>query len=116
MIQAWLTASGLLLDFAGFCLLLREWWLAFFFEGSQMNRALQRAQEQSHQTFVYEHADEDRRRQMRVFEEQKERMRRQNDRNLHVSTREMRMRVFLIAAVMIVLGFALQIAGAWPMG
>ena len=36
MHQQWLTVLGLGLDFFGFCLLLREWWLAFFHESSEM--------------------------------------------------------------------------------
>ena len=46
MIQQWLTVSGLALDFAGFAMLLREWWLAFYNEGRQieMEEQLQRMQ------------------------------------------------------------------------
>ena len=36
MTQQWLTRLGLALDFAGFMLLLREWWLAFFNERRQI--------------------------------------------------------------------------------
>jgi len=36
MIQSWLTIGGLAFDFSGFALLLREWWLAFFNEGMQI--------------------------------------------------------------------------------
>ena len=36
MTQQWLTVLGLALDFAGFMLLLREWWLAFFNEERQI--------------------------------------------------------------------------------
>ena len=36
MTQQWLTTLGIALDFAGFMLLLREWWLAFFNEGRQI--------------------------------------------------------------------------------
>jgi hypothetical protein len=36
MIQSWLTIGGLVFDFSGFALLLREWWLAFFKEGLQI--------------------------------------------------------------------------------
>ena len=34
--QAWVTVAGLTLDFLGFVLLLREWWLAFFSEAAQL--------------------------------------------------------------------------------
>jgi hypothetical protein len=36
MTQQWLTVVGLGLDFTGFMLLLREWWLAFFNEQRQI--------------------------------------------------------------------------------
>ena len=36
MIQSWLMIGGLAFDFAGFALLLREWWLAFFNESRQI--------------------------------------------------------------------------------
>ena len=36
MTQQWLTVAGLGLDFAGFMLLLSEWWLAFFNEARQI--------------------------------------------------------------------------------
>src|SRR5262245_38690787 len=41
MTQQWLTTLGIAVDFAGFMLLLREWWLAFFNEGRQMQMAEQ---------------------------------------------------------------------------
>ena len=45
MSQQWLSVLGIALDFAGFALLLREWWLAFFNEGRQleMEEQLERA-------------------------------------------------------------------------
>ena len=41
MTQQWLTVLGLALDFTGFMLLLREWWLAFFNESHQLEMAEQ---------------------------------------------------------------------------
>jgi hypothetical protein len=34
--QQWLSVAGLGMDLVGFALLLREWWIAFFNEGHQI--------------------------------------------------------------------------------
>jgi hypothetical protein len=112
MTQQWLTTLGIALDFAGFAMLLREWWLAFFNEGRQMQLAEQL----------------DRARAMRNMRprapgernpfEQLDRM--QDDsairtaRAEHRSAMAARRGVFLLATALIVSGFALQLAGAWP--
>jgi hypothetical protein len=112
MTQQWLTTLGIVLDFAGFMLLLREWWLAFFNEGRQMQMAEQL----------------DRARAMRDMRsramggrnhfEQLDRM--QDDtairraRSEHRTALAARRGVFLLATVLIVAGFILQIVGAWP--
>lgn len=112
MTQQWLTTLGIALDFAGFMLLLREWWLAFFNEGRQMQLA--------------EHLDRMRAmRNMRTSApgernpfEQLDRMQDENAirnaRAEHRAALAARRGVFLLATALIVLGFALQIVGAWP--
>jgi len=112
MTQQWLTVVGIALDFAGFMLLLREWWLAFFNEGRQMQLAEQL----------------DRVRTMRNMRPLKpgerspyEQLDRYSDENAVRKAREehraalgARRGVFLLATALIVSGFVLQIAGAWP--
>jgi hypothetical protein len=112
MTQQWLTVVGIALDFAGFMLLLREWWLAFFNEGRQMQLAEQL----------------DRVRTMRNMRPLKpgerdpyEQLNRSADEHAVRKAREehraalgARRGVFLLATALIVSGFVLQIAGAWP--
>jgi hypothetical protein len=112
MTQQWLTTLGIALDFAGFMLLLREWWLAFFNEGRQMQLAEQL----------------DRMRAMRNMRrrapggrdpfEQLDGMQDQNAirnaRAEHRAALAARRGAFLLATALIVLGFALQLVGAWP--
>jgi hypothetical protein len=112
MTQQWLTVLGLALDFFGFMLLLREWWLAFFNEARQMQLAEQF----------------DRMRAMRNMRprapgernpfEQLERMQDDNAtrqaRAEHRTAMAARRGVFLLATALIVVGFVLQIVGAWP--
>lgn len=113
MLQPWLTVVGIALDFAGFMVLLREWWLAFFNEARQM----QLAEQLDRMRFVrtlrpikpgernpYESLD-------RFADEQAMRKAREE----HRAALAARRAVFLLASGLIVVGFALQLAGAWPL-
>jgi uncharacterized membrane protein len=112
MTQQWLTVLGLTLDFAGFMLVLREWWLAFFNEKRQIEM-------------------EERLERMRAVRNlrprapgepnpfaQLERM--QDDqairsaRGIHRAAMAARRATFVLSVVLIVLGFVLQLVGAWP--
>ncbi len=113
MTQQWLTIVGIALDFAGFAMLLREWWLAFFNEGRQMQLAeqLDRARAMRNmrprppgERNPYDQLD-------RFTDEQAVRKAREE----HRAALGARRGVFLLATALIVSGFVLQIAGAWPM-
>jgi hypothetical protein len=112
LIQQWLTVAGIALDFAGFMLLLREWWLAFFNEGRQMQLAEQLDRVRAMRNMrprtpgegnPYEQLD-------RFADDQAVRRAREE----HRAALGARRGVFLLATALIVAGFALQIAGAWP--
>jgi hypothetical protein len=112
MTQQWLTVFGIGLDFAGFMLLLREWWLAFFNEGRQMQLAEQLDRMRAIRTVrprppgernPYEQLD-------RFADEQAVRKARGEHRSAMAARRGM----FLFASTLIVAGFILQLAGAWP--
>lgn len=112
MTQQWLTIIGLALDFAGFMLVLREWWLAFFNETSQieMDERLERMRALRNmrpatpgQRNPFESLD-------RMQDDQAVR----KARTAHRATLAARKGTFVFAAALIVLGFALQLAGAWP--
>jgi hypothetical protein len=112
MTQQWLTTLGIALDFAGFMMLLREWWLAFFNEGRQMQLAEQLDRMRAMRNMrprapgernPFEQLD-------RMQDESAMRNARTEHRNAMVSRRGL----FLLATALIVLGFALQLVGAWP--
>jgi hypothetical protein len=113
MMQQWMTVLGIALDFAGFAMLLREWWLAFFNEGRQMQLAEQldraRAMRDMRNRSMggpnpFEQLD-------RMQDESAIRTARAEHRNAMGARRG----IFLLATALIVVGFALQLAGAWPL-
>jgi hypothetical protein len=112
MTQQWLTVLGLALDFTGFMLLLREWWLAFFNEARQMQLAEQLDRMRAIRNIrprapgevnPYETLE-------RVQDEQAIRRARAE----HGAALTERRGTFLVATLLIVVGFVLQIIGAWP--
>jgi hypothetical protein len=112
MTQQWLTVTGLVLDFVGFMLLLREWWLAFFNEARQiaMEEQLERIRAMRNirprapgEHNPYESLE-------RMQDEQAIR----KARAVHRAAMSARRGTFLLSMVLIVLGFLLQIVGAWP--
>jgi hypothetical protein len=112
MTQQWLTTLGIALDFAGFMLLLREWWLAFFNEGRQMELAERLDRMRAVRTLrpraPGEHSPFER--LERVQDESAIRTARAEHRNALATRRG----VFLLATLLIVAGFVLQVVGAWP--
>jgi hypothetical protein len=112
MTQQWLNVLGLSLDFIGFMLLLREWWLAFFNEARQMQLAEQFDRMRALRNLRPRAPGE------RNPFEQVERMQDEsairNARGEHRAAMAARRGMFLLATVLIVSGFVLQIAGTWP--
>jgi len=111
-IQSWLTIGGLVFDFSGFALLLREWWLAFFKEGLQIEteeqldrmrhlRNLRPASPAASDPFAALHKMQDDQAIRRA-------------RTAHKSAMAARRTTFMFAAMLVVVGFLLQLAGAWP--
>jgi hypothetical protein len=112
MTQQWLTTLGIALDFAGFMLLLREWWLAFFNEERQimMEEELERMRairnvrpRQPGEPNPFETIE-------RIQDEQAIR----KARAFHRSAMAARRGIFLFSTGLIVLGFLFQMVGAWP--
>ena len=112
MTQQWLTVLGIALDFAGFMLLLREWWLAFFNEERQLAleeqleriRALRNIRpRQPGEGNPYEALE-------RVQDDQAIR----KARAMHRGAIAARRGTFLLSMGLIVVGFLLQLIGAWP--
>jgi hypothetical protein len=112
MTQQWLTTLGITLDFAGFMLLLREWWLAFFNEERQLVMAEQLERMRALRNMRPRQPGDP-----NPFEAI-ERMQDENAilkaRTAHRSALAARRATFLISTTLIVVGFILQIVGAWP--
>jgi hypothetical protein len=112
MTQQWLTVLGLFLDFLGFMLLLREWWLAFFNEGRQLEmeeqlermRALRNLRPQA----------PGQRNPFEAIERMQDDSAIRKARGAHRAALAARKGTFLLAMVLIIAGFVLQVVGAWP--
>jgi hypothetical protein len=110
MTQQWLNIAGIALDFVGFMVLLREWWLAFFNEDRQIqlaeqldrSRALRNLRAPGERN-PFETLD-------RMRDESAIRQMRAEQRAAMAARRG----VFLLATALIAAGFLLQLAGAWP--
>jgi hypothetical protein len=112
--QAWMTVAGLSLDFLGFCLLLREWWLAFFSEKSQMEYEEALERQQKLRAFGTQTASEPMKRHLATTGQMQDDMAIRRARDERRATQAGRKRWFASATVLVVLGFILQLAGALP--
>lgn len=112
MTQQWLTVLGLALDFAGFALLLREWWLAFFNESRQLEMAEQLERMRAMRTLIPRNPGE--RNPYESLERAQDEQAIRRARSEHRQAMAARKRMFTLAIVLVVLGFSLQLVGAWP--
>lgn len=113
--QAWLTATGFGLDFLGFCLLLREWWIAFLSDHAHMAHEETLDRQQKSRAFASQHASEGIKRHLDVTGQMQDDMAIRRAREERRGAMQGRRRWFIAASVLIVLGFALQLAGAIPL-
>jgi hypothetical protein len=111
MLQSWLTVGGLMLDFAGFALLLREWWLAFFNEGRQIDAEEQLERMRHLRNLRPSSSGTD---PFAALHKMQDDQAVRGARLAHKSAMAARRSAFLTAAVLIGTGFVLQLAGAWP--
>jgi hypothetical protein len=106
---------GLAFDFAGFCLLLREWWIAFFSEKAQMEYEESLERQQRLRAFAAQSANDAMKRHLATAGQMQDDMainRMRQERRAVLTTRR---RWFIAATVLIVLGFVFQLAGALPL-
>ena len=117
MIQPWLTVARIVLDFAGFMLLLREWWLAFFNEGRQMQLAeqLDRARAVRDLRDRSMAGSKGGRNPFEQLDRMQDEGAIRNARAEHRTAMSARRGAFLLASALVVAGFVLQLAGAWPL-
>jgi hypothetical protein len=114
MLQDWLQVAGIAIDLAGFTLLLREWWLAFFHETDTIAFEQQRAWEQSLRHQHRSHASDQLRSHLDASARIHDEMTTRAARERHLATLRSRKRAFVVATVLIVIGALLQLAGALP--
>lgn len=112
MTQQWVTVAGLGLDFAGFMLLLREWWLAFFNEERQIEMEEQFGRARALRNL--RPAQPGQPNPFEALERMQDEAAVRQARNVHRAAMAARKGTFLLATVLIGFGFVLQIAGAWP--
>ena len=113
--QAWLSALGITLDFLGFVLLLREWWLAFFSEKAQMANEEALERQQKLRAFSAQHASESMRGHLARTGEMQDDMAMRKMRDERRGAQAGRRRWFVAASVLITLGFVFQLLGAVPL-
>ena len=114
MHQQWLTVAGLALDFLGFCLLLREWWLAFFNENRQLQMEEEFERQRAMRQMTRAHRDPTERNPYESLERMQDEAALRKARVSHRSALGARKSVFVMATLLIILGFALQLIGAIP--
>jgi hypothetical protein len=113
-LQPMLTVAGLSLDFLGFCLLLREWWMAFFSEAAQLAYEESLERQQKLRAFASQNSNEAMQRHYAVTGQMQDDMAIRRARDERRATQSSRKRWFISATVLIVLGFVLQLLGALP--
>lgn len=113
--QAWVTVVGLGLDFLGFMLLLREWWIAFLSERAMMahEETLERAQKL--RAFASQTANDTMRQHMSRAGEMQDDMAIRRARDERRTALKSRRQWFVAAGVLIALGSILQLVGALPL-
>jgi CHASE3 domain sensor protein len=113
-IQSWITVAGLVLDLLGFVLLLREWWLAFFHETSELEADRRKAWERSLRHHQATTASDQLRAHLDASSRIHDEMMERSAQARHEKTLRSRKGMFVAATVLIVAGSLLQIVGALP--
>lgn len=107
-----LTVTGLTLDFLGFCLLLREWWIAFLSEHAMLAHEETLEQQQRMRSFASQTANDAMKRHMAVAGQMQDDMAIKRARNERRAAMRGRRAWFASAAVLILLGSVFQLLGA----
>ena len=111
--QQWLSVAGLGMDLVGFALLLREWWIAFFNEGHQIELEEQHERMRALRNLRPAPVP-GQQNPFAAIERMQDEQAVRKARSVHRSAMAARKGTFILATVLIILGYLLQIAGAWP--
>lgn len=109
-----MTVAGLTLDFLGFVMVLREWWLAFLGDAALMAHEEQLERQQKLRDFASQNTNDAMRAHMTRAGQMQDDMAIRTAREARRQTMSGRRRWFIAATVLIVAGFLLQLAGALP--
>ncbi len=115
MASAWTNVAGLTLDFLGFCLLLREWWLGFLGESALMAHEEALERQQRLRAFASQSAADPMKRHLATAGQMQDDMAIRQAREGRRATMRGRRAWFVSATVLIVLGFILQVLAAIPL-
>lgn len=115
LMQSWLTVIGLTLDFLGFVLLLREWWIAFLSEKSLMAHEESLERQQKMRAFASQNTNDAMRAHLTRAGEMQDDMAIRRARDERRQAQHGRRRWFMAASFLIVLGFVFQLTGALPL-
>jgi hypothetical protein len=112
--QQWLSVIGIVVDAAGFIILLFEWWLAFFNEERQLGFQRQLERERNHRAYAQANAPEEMRKHLETFGKTTDEIALWRAWEAHSGTLVRRKAAFLTATFLIITGAGLQLAGSWP--
>ncbi|MDZ4792227.1 MAG: hypothetical protein SGJ17_13640 [Hyphomicrobiales bacterium] len=113
-IQPWLSVAGITIDLIGFCILLWEWWLAFFNEENQLGFQRRLEAERNRRVFAQSTATGQLRDHMERSGKMMDDMALRRAWEDYANTLRRRKLAFILATMLIISGALLQIAGAWP--
>lgn len=114
MSQQWLSVIGIALDFTGFCILLVEWWFAFFNEERQLGFQRRLERERNLRAFAQANASTGYRQHLETAGKMMDDMALKRAWDAHTLALGRRKPVFFTAAILIAAGFILQLLGSWP--
>mmetsp|Transcript_19506 Transcript_19506/g.29346 ORF Transcript_19506/g.29346 Transcript_19506/m.29346 type:complete len:126 (+) Transcript_19506:89-466(+) len=107
--------AGLVLDFFGFVLLLREWWVAFLTQQRELVILQRRFRQEEIDRMQSQHAGESLRKHLSTIRHVRDRTETQTEIEELSEQLKSRRVLFLVAALCISVGFILQIVASIPL-
>jgi hypothetical protein len=114
MSQQWLSIIGIALDGAAFLLLLFEWWWALVTDAQQLSMERDIDEHHGARQVAQTHLPVRMRAHLSIAEDWSDYIARRRANTDRFHTLRERKAAFLLAAVLVLLGTALQLAGTWP--
>lgn len=112
--QAWINVAGLSLDFLGFILLLREWWIGFLSESSLLAHEEALERQQRLRAFASQNASDPIKRHLATAGQMQDDASIRQARDQRRAAMRGRRFWFISATLLIIAGFLLQVLAALP--